>query len=578
MRSSSDDDDFQSSSQTALLGDDSSENLNDDSSHHSNPQSGVQQIEAVTVAWSTRALSLAYILIWLTYFVQGVLTGTLGILTPYVTSDFARHSLTPTVGILGSVIGGVTNLALAKVLDVFGRPQGYLFCILLATLGLIMMTATVTVDMYAAAQVFLTVGNNGLLYSLTVFVADTSSLRNRGLMQAVVSSPGLVTCWLAGPISSAFLNGPGWRWAFAMFTILVPSITLPLFYLLLNNYLKAKRLGLVPKSDNKSDRDGLQALLHYCRQFDAVGIALLSTGVTLFLLPFNLYSQQGWTSMFLVGMLIIGSILMTIFVIWEQSYASITFVPYSLLLDRTVAGACILSAALFISFWCWNSFFSSYLQVVNGLNVENASYVVQSYTVCSVLCSIAVGALIHFTGRFKPVCLYVGIPLSIMGLGFMMYFTSIESSVGWIIMCQILISIAAGTIMVCDEVAILAAAASHQHVAVCLAVLGMFGNIGGAFGLTAASAIWQDIFPKSLAKYLPSEEIPNLDKIYANLSTQLSYPIGSDTRLAIQHAYVDAQMRMLAAGTAVWVIGFIGVVIWRDINVIGIKQSKGHVW
>lgn len=589
---------IQSSSYTALKGDEnldffSDENDdNDDADEDTNvdlddndaycipasdTQPGVQNIEAVTVAWTTSALVFVYIMIWLTYFVEGVLSGTTGILTPYVTSAFALHSLTPTVGVLSSVVGGITNLTLAKVLDVFGRPQGYLFCIVLATIGLIMMTVCSSVQAYAAAQVFQTVGNNGILYSLTVFVADTSSLRNRGLMQAIVSSPNLITCWLAGPISSGFLNGPGWRWAFGMFTILVPSITLPLFGFLLNNYLKAKKLGVVPMSYSQSDRTPLQSFLYYCRQFDAVGLVLLSAGVALFLLPFNLSALQGWNSPLIVGMLVAGSTLIVGFVVWERCYASITFIPYSILLDGTVLGACILSATLFISFWCWNSFFSSYLQVVNDLSVENASYVVQVYTVCSVVCSIAVGALIHYTGRFKPVCLYVGIPLSILGSGLMMYLCKIESNVGYIIMCQILISIAAGTIMVCDEVAILAAA-SHQHVAVCLAVLGIFGNIGGAIGLTVASAIWQDIFPRKLTHYLPAEELPSLRKIYANISIQLSYPIGSETRLAIQHAYGDAQMRMLAVGTTVWVAGFIGVMMWRDINVISIKQSKGHVW
>lgn len=157
-------------------------------------QSGVRSIEAVTVAWTTAALVLAYMRIWLTYFVEGMLSGTAAALTPYVTSTFALHSLTPTVGILSSVIGGVTNLTLAKILDVFGRPQGYLFCIFIATAGLIMMAACNNVEAYAAAQVFYTVRNNGIQYSLSVFVADTSTLRNRGLMQALVSSPNLITC------------------------------------------------------------------------------------------------------------------------------------------------------------------------------------------------------------------------------------------------------------------------------------------------------------------------------------------------------------------------------------------------
>ncbi|KAM0324352.1 hypothetical protein ACHAQA_008133 [Verticillium albo-atrum] len=543
----------------------------------SDSQAGVQNIEAVALTWTTSALVTVYIMIWLTYFIEGILSGTTNILTPYVTSAFAVHSLTPTVGILSSVVGGVTNLTLAKILDVFGRPHGYLFCIVLATFGLVMMTACNSIEAYAIAQVFQTVGNNGILYSLMVFVADTSSLRNRGLMQAIVSSPNLITCWAAGPIASGFLSGPGWRWAFGAFTILVPAITLPLFGLLLTNHLKAKRLGIVPKSDSDSDRTTWQAFSYYCQQFDAMGLVLLSTGVALFLLPFNLYTQQGWSSLVLLAMLVSGGTLILGFVVWERRYASITLIPYPLLVDGTVAGACILSATLFLSYFCWNSFFSSYLQVVNDLSVENASYVVQTYTVCSVLCGIAVGGLIHYTGRFKPVCLYIGIPLSILGSAMMMYFCKIGSSVGPIILCQILISIAAGTIMVCDEIAILAAA-SHQHVAICLAVLGMFGNIGGAIGLTVASTIWQDVFPKRLAEYLPREELPNLPRIYANLSTQLSYPIGSETRIAIQHAYEDGQMWMLAVGTAVWIVGLIGVMMWRDINVIGIKQNKGHVW
>ncbi|RMZ77956.1 hypothetical protein DV738_g4110, partial [Chaetothyriales sp. CBS 135597] len=541
-------------------------------------QSGVRNIEATTVAWTRGALVFAYIIIWLTYFVEGMLSGTTAALTPYVTSAFAEHSLTPTVGVLSSVIGGVTNLTLAKVLDIFGRPQGYLFTIILATVGLAMMAGCNNVKAYAAAQVFYTVGNNGIQYSLSVFVADTSTLQNRGLMQAIVTSPNLITCWLAGPISSGFLKGPGWRWAYGMFAILVPAITLILDGLLVQNYLKAKKLGLVPKSD--SNRNPLQSLLYYFRQFDAIGILLLSAGVALFLLPFNLYALQakGWSSPLVISMLVVGISLMIAFVIWERFFAPITFIPYSLLLDRTVFGACILSATLFISYFCWSSFFGSFLQVVNGLSVEDASYVVQTYTVCAVLCSIAVGALIHYTGHFKPICLNVGIPLSILGLGLMIYFRTPTGNVGYIIMCQIFISIGSGIITICDEIAILAAAASHQNVAVCLAIVGMFGNVGGAIGLTVASAIWQGVFPKKLEQYLPAEDLPNFLMIYGDLSTQLSYPIGSDTRLAIQHAYGDAQQMMLIAGTAIWVVGAVGVLLWRDINVIGIKQAKGHVW
>lgn len=551
-------------------------NNDDEPSIPSDIDSDIENFEAVTVPWKTSDLVLAYVVIWLTYFVEGILSATTGILTPYVTSAFAQHSFTPAVGILSNVIGGVTNLTLAKILDIFGRAHGLLFCIIIATSGLVMMSTCNSVQGYATAQVFQTIGNNGILYSLTVLVADTSSMRNRGLVQAIVSSPNLITSWLSGPISSRFMNGPGWRWAFGLFSILVPSTTLPLFFLLLS-HLNIKKMGMPQRSDSESDsgRSLLRTFLHYFRQFDAIGLILLSTGVALLLVSLNLYPLQDWNSIYAIALSITGSLFIISFVVWERYYATITFVSYSIFLDRTVLGACILSSALFISFWCWNSFFSSYLQVVNNLSIENASYVVQLYTVFSVLCSIAVGALIHLTGYFKPVCLYVGVPLSLLGLISMSYYGNSESGIGYMVVSQIFISVAAGVIMVCDEVAILAAAPNHDA-AVCLAVLGLFGNIGGAIGLTIASTVWQNIFRRKLMEFVPIEELPNVAKIYADLSTQLSYPLGSETRIAIQHAYEDTQGKLLAIAMAVWAGGFMAVVMWRNINVININQGRSY--
>ena len=342
-------------------------------------------------------------------------------------------------------------------------------------------------------------------------------------------------------------------------------------------YYKAKKQGVIPK--RQSQRTAWQSLFYYCRAFDAVGLILLSAGVALFLLPFDLYTLQakGWRSSLIICLLVFGIVLLILFAVWERFFAPVTFIPYSLLLDRTVFGACLLSATLFVSYSCWNSYFSGFLQVVNDLSVADASYVVQAYTVGTVVCSLAVGLLIHYTGRYKPVFLYFGIPLSILGMGLMINFGQPDGNVGYIVMCQLFISFAAGTIIICDEIAIMAAA-SHQHIAVLLAVLGMFGNIGGAIGLTIAAAIWQGVFPDKLAEYLPASETPNLLLIYADITTQLSYSVGSPARVAIQHAYGDAQMRMLVVGTAVWALGLAAVLMWRDIKVIGIKQTRGNVF
>lgn len=540
-------------------------------------QPGVQDIEAITITWSKTWLIVAYILIWLTYFVQGLVSGVTGSLLPYVTSDFALHSLTPTTSILSSVIGGVTNLSIAKVLDIFGRPQGYLLCIVLCVIGLIMSASCNNVEAYAASQVFYTVGINGIGYSLSVFVADTSSLRHRGLMQAFVSSPNLITCWLGGPISTAFLNGAGWRWAFGMFAILVPGVTLPLCGLFIMQFFNAKKRGLIPKRE--STRTPWQSIIYYCREFDAVGLILISAGIAFFLLPFNLYTIQakGWGSSLIICFLVFGIVLIIAFTIWEKFFASVSFIPWALLKDRTVLGACLLSFTLFISYACWASYFTSFLQVVNNLSVTDASYVMQTYTVGGVLFSVVTGIVISYSGRYKPIALYVGIPLTILGMGLLIHFRQPNQNIGYIVMCMVFLSFAEGVLVICDEIAIMAAAAEQQYFAVSLAVLGLFGNIGSAIGFTISAAIWQGILPKKLAEYLPDIDQENLLLIYESLPTQLSFPVGTPERLAIQRAYGDTQRGLLIAGTAVWAVGIVAVLMWRDIRVIGIKQTKGQV-
>ncbi|EEU40096.1 uncharacterized protein NECHADRAFT_103318 [Fusarium vanettenii 77-13-4] len=539
-------------------------------------QAGVQKIEALTSVWTTRSIIAAYVIIWFVYFVDMLLQGVGGSLNLWVTSAFAQHSLTPTVMIFSSIIGAVFKLTIAKILDVFGRPHGYLLSVFFAIIGLIMMAACNNVEAYAAAQVFYTVGNNALLYTISVFIADSSSLRNRGLVNAFVGTPNFITVWVSGPMSEAYLKGPGWRWCFGTFAILLPAVTIPLFGIFAYNHQKAKKQNLLPKI--KSGRTVLESLLYYCREFDAVGLLLLSGGMALFLLPFNIYSlqAQGWRAPLIICLLVFGFALIVAFVIWERFFAPVTFIPFSLLRDRTLLGACVIGFVLFLSYYCWNAYFISFLLVVNGLSVTHASYVAQTYTIGSCLLCIFTGWLIRHTGRYKPVCLYFGVPISIFGVGLMIHFRQPGIEIGYIVMCQIFISFAGGVVMIAGGVAAVATA-SHQHIAVVIAIQAMFSEVGGAIGLSIAAAIWQGVFPKKLAEYLPAEELPHLFDIYATVEAQLAYPEGTPTREAVQHAYGDAQKMILIASTAVWAIGLVATLVWKDINVKEIKQVKGNV-
>lgn len=501
---------------------------------------------------------------------------TTGSLTPYVTSSFALHSLTAATSIMSSLIGGIFKLPLAKILDIWGRPQGFAIMLICLEVGLIMMAGCKNVETYAAAQVFYWVGYNGMDFSLSIFVADTSALKNRAFAFAFVSSPYIATVWIGGPMATAFLNGPGFKWGFGIFAIITPIVTLPLLALFVVNYFKAKKQGLIPVRDSK--RTTVESIWHYVIEFDILGLLLLSAGLALFLLPFSLYSYQGkgWKAPMIICMIIFGALLLLAFVIYERYFAPKTFMPYELLKDRTVLGAYILAAVLFVEFYVWDSYFSSFLQVVNNLTITQTSYIVNIYSIGSCFWALVVGVFIRWTGRFKALALYFGVPLTILGVGLMIAFRQPDVNIGYIIMCQIFIAFSGGTLVICEQMAAMAAT-THQYVAVVLAVEGMFSSIGGAIGSTVAAAIWTGVFPKRLAEYLPEEAQANLTMIYGDLVTQLSYPVGSPTRTAINHAYGDAQKLMIIAATAVLAIAVVAVAFWRDIKVKDFKQVKGTV-
>ena len=98
----------------------------------------------------------------------------------------------------------------------------------------------------------------------------------------------------------------------------------------------------------------------------------------------------------------------------------------------------------------------------------------------------------------------------------MIQFRQPDVNVGYIVMCQIFIAFAGGTLVITEQIAVMAAT-THQYVAVVLAVQYMFSSIGGAIGQTVSTAIWTGTFRENLLRFLPAAEITNVDLIYQDL-------------------------------------------------------------
>lgn len=133
--------------------------------------------------------------------------------------------------------------------------------------GLVTMAACTNVQSYAAGQVFLWLGYNGMMYVLQVVMADTSSLKNRAYVFAFSNTPYIVTTFAGPRAAASFIRTSGWPWAYGVFTVVIPLISVPISVVLFLNQRKAFKMGLLTKKE-QSGRSFFQSVSYYFWEFD----------------------------------------------------------------------------------------------------------------------------------------------------------------------------------------------------------------------------------------------------------------------------------------------------------------------
>ncbi|KAL8243630.1 hypothetical protein R6Q59_009888 [Mikania micrantha] len=386
-------------------------------------------------------------------------------------------------------------------MDIWGRPQGLTIMVAIMTVGTIMMAGCNNVATYCAAQVFYWTGFLGIDFSITVFIADTSKLKNRGLMIAYASSPYLITTWVYGFAASSILapGGMGFRWGYGISAIVVPLVCAPWVTLQWINQAKADKLGLIPARPGHGSL--FQTIMHYCEEFDMIGLLILSTGLSLFLLAFSLYSYQPlvWNSPLIICLIVIGALLIIFFGVWERFFAPITFVPWHLLRNRTVIFTYTMALSFYCAWYIRDSYFYSLLVVLFNQPIVYATYITNIYTMGSCSICLVFGVCLRHYGKLRMYSLFWGLPLSILGVALMINFRQPNVNIGYIVMCQIFIAFGGGVLVIAEQTTLMAVSKQQDFPAL-LAVEAMVIAIGGAIGQTIAGAMWTGIFPANCCR------------------------------------------------------------------------------
>jgi hypothetical protein len=159
-----------------------------------------------------------------------------------------------------------TNILVVKILDLWGRAEGFLLMVTFADLGLILMASYNSLPTFCAAQIFYSIGFGGMIYSIDVVTCANSRLKNRGLAFAFTSSPYMITAFARPKAAEGFYENISWRLGFGAFAIILPAVAAPLYTALKLNLRKAEKAGTLMRQ--RSGRTIIQSIFHYTEEFD----------------------------------------------------------------------------------------------------------------------------------------------------------------------------------------------------------------------------------------------------------------------------------------------------------------------
>lgn len=216
------------------------------------------------------------------------------------------------------------------------------------------MASCKDVNAYAGGIIIYAAGSAAIQILQQILIADVSSMIWRGFVSQLVNIPFFINAFVAPNIGSYFKAGPGWRWGYAIFTIIVSCSASLIMGVLFWAQRKAKDLGVGATNYSqhgdevtlaaRDERPIWARFWSIISDIDFIGLLLFAAGWSMMLVPITLVNGGTLTrhSDKIIGLIVGGCILLVIFVAYEGMWATLPIVPFRFFKNRTVVFACII--------------------------------------------------------------------------------------------------------------------------------------------------------------------------------------------------------------------------------------------
>ncbi|PYH86258.1 siderochrome-iron transporter [Aspergillus uvarum CBS 121591] len=524
---------------------------------------GAAKIQAAEAVGGRKGRYLLYVGLAMMMVIYELDNATVGTYRNFATSDFDALSKLATLNTAASIISAVTKPPIAKISDVLGRGEAYVFAVSCYLLSYILCASSQSFDTYAGGYVLYSIGQAGTSFLNATIVSDLSSMRWRGFAYNILYVPFLITPWVSAFIVDSVVNGIGWRWGIGMFAILMPFGAIFIITTLLIFQWRAKKAGLVLTEQ--------LSIYEFCSRIDLGGLMLLSGGFSLILIPITLAATVAdrWKAPWVDALIAVGTIILACLYPYEKHVARHPVVPVHYIWNLSVLIPVILVAVDNISFGATHTYLYVWSMVSHNFNARDAQFLYYVNGVMQALVGMATGLVMYRLRSYKWIGV-AGAVIRMVGYGVMVRLRTNKSSVAELVIVQLVQGIGSGII---ETVAVVAAqiAVSHAEMAQVTSLVMLAAYLGNGIGSSIAGGIYSGELRHQLRLHLgPDVNQAEVEKLYNSITGTLP-AWGSLERMAINRAYSDVMGLITIAALA-----FSAPVVILSLVLPNKKLGDGH--
>lgn len=545
---------------------------------------------AIQGVWTKRPLIAVFLGLFIMNFSMVFAASSAGVYDPYATSHFQGHSLIATANIVHGIVRIVGYPLLAKVADHIGRPQGLAGAAISMALANVLYAACRNVETYLAGGIFESFGDTWWTITEQIFIAEVTSLINRGFLFTLPESLAALPTLYAGTyLGEHMLLNSSWRWGFGMWAAIMPVCALPTIAIMVFMDYRGRKKGpiyqRVPLRASSGVHPGasLKTQLYHIFwvKLDIMGAFLLLAGLSMTLLPISITGRRNtdrWSEPSSIALIIVGVTTFITFLVWDGKFAKNPIVPLRMIKNRNVVLACISVCLIAMSDATYRAFVSSFLQVAGGFSPGHAVRIDNARRVALNLGGLVIGLSIRLVKHTKPFVVF-GCTLVVLANGLPIYFTNIDgthvANEAALTVGQVLLGLGRGFSQVPLQVA-LQAVVPDAEIAIATAFFLSSSGFGANAGNSISGAIWNTILPRQLKANLPEDQKKNAMAIFRSIVTAQKHVKGTAIRNAIDLSYRQTQQRLAIASLSISVPLLLLMLLSRDVSLGKEDDARKH--